>query len=101
MALSGYQTGYFGDESSGRATKVHVVNEKEELLCGLQVGSKMRFHWCGYGVITKYVSCYRCLRKIDDAKELREAEVKETAGPAQVRRSKLARCSCCGQPMPK
>jgi hypothetical protein len=68
-------TGYFGyiEEKNAvgsrvnrqRLTKVHAVHDNNlEPICGARIGPKMIWHWCGHGVVDRYITCERCKRKL-------------------------------------
>lgn len=69
-------TGYFANETTGRHTKVHLVYDDCETLCGSKIKFSMSFYWCANLPIIEYVDCQHCQRIYNRDKMLFERIVK-------------------------
>jgi hypothetical protein len=59
-------TGYWGNERQ-TVSGVHVSKDGKPI-CGYRPAKSMTFQVCSLGVYRPYVTCKKCLRKLDTAK---------------------------------
>ena len=52
------KTGYFANASS--FTKVHIVDDDEQPVCGSNISKGKVFQWCSMRVALDYIECEHC-----------------------------------------
>jgi hypothetical protein len=65
--------GYFAYVEKRDRTKVHIVNQKCEPICGTPIGRDAQFQFCTNGApehaVNSYVECSKCKRVYQKMKE--------------------------------
>lgn len=83
MKTKNYRTGYFADlNTDTERSKVHIVNESGDPICGTNISSIKHFHWTSTGVTLEYVECEKCRKAYE---KLQATEIHQTSNKPKTK----------------